>query len=41
MQEGTSAGVAGTPGTFVNGQLVEGAVPFATFKQIIDSELKK
>jgi len=39
LQEGTTAGVGGTPGTFVNGQLVEGAVPYATFKSIIDAEL--
>lgn len=38
--EGAAAGVAGTPGTFVNGELVEGAVPYASFKQIIDSKLK-
>lgn len=38
-QEGAAAGVAGTPGTFVNGRLVEGAVPFASFKQIVDSVL--
>lgn len=36
QQEGTDAGVSGTPGTFVNGQLVEGAVPFETFKQIVE-----
>src|SRR3989339_203536 len=39
--EGISAGVSGTPGTFVNGQLVKGAVPYETFKQIIDSILAK
>jgi protein-disulfide isomerase len=38
-QEGASAGIAGTPGTFVNGQLVEGAVPYATLKQVIDQAL--
>lgn len=38
-QEGAAAGVAGTPGTFVNGQLVEGAVPYATLKQVIDQAL--
>lgn len=38
--EGSAAGVGGTPGTFVNGQLVEGAVPYATFKQIIEQRLK-
>ncbi|MFH2136505.1 MAG: thioredoxin domain-containing protein, partial [Patescibacteria group bacterium] len=33
------AGVEGTPATFVNGELVSGAVPYAQFKQIIDSYL--
>lgn len=37
---GEAAGVNGTPATFINGQLVSGAVPYATLKQIIDSELK-
>lgn len=35
LNEGSAAGVAGTPGTFVNGSLVEGAVPYATFEQIV------
>lgn len=39
LQEGSIAGIAGTPGTFVNGQLVEGAVPYTTFKSIIDAQL--
>ena len=38
-QEATAAGITGTPGTFVNSQLVKGAYPFDTFKQIIDAEL--
>jgi protein-disulfide isomerase len=38
--EGQSAGVSGTPGTFVNGELIKGAVPLENFKQIIDSQLK-
>lgn len=36
-QEGAQKGVNGTPATFVNGQLVSGAVPYEQFKQIIDS----
>ena len=40
-QEGSDAGVQGTPGTFVNGQLVEGAVPLAQFVTMIDGMLKK
>lgn len=35
VQEGSTAGVGGTPGTFVNGSLVEGAVPLANFQQIV------
>jgi len=38
-QAGLDAGVEGTPATFVNGELVSGAVPYAQFKQIIDSKL--
>jgi protein-disulfide isomerase len=36
-----AAGITGTPGTFVNDQLVKGAYPFDTFKQLIDAELAK
>lgn len=39
-QEGLANGVTGTPATFINGQLVKGALPFDSFKQIIDSLLK-
>ncbi|MDA0208503.1 MAG: thioredoxin domain-containing protein [bacterium] len=39
MQTGATAGVSGTPATFVNGQLVSGAVPYTSFQQIIDAEL--
>lgn len=35
QQEGTAAGVGGTPATFVNGQMIEGAVPLATFQQVV------
>lgn len=38
---GQEAGVNGTPATFVNGQFVSGAVPYSTFKQIVDAELAK
>lgn len=38
QQEGTDAGVSGTPATFVNGQMVEGAVPYATFEQIVKQD---
>lgn len=41
LQEGSAAGVEGTPATFVNGTLISGAVPFAQFKSMIDGLLKK
>jgi protein-disulfide isomerase len=37
LQEGATAGVGGTPATFVNGQMVEGAVPLATFEQAVQA----
>ena len=37
--DGQQAGIQGTPGFFVNGQLVSGAQPFEVFQQIIDAEL--
>jgi protein-disulfide isomerase len=39
LNEGSGAGVEGTPATFVNGQIVSGALPFDSFKQIIDQEI--
>ncbi|MCX5706050.1 MAG: DsbA family protein, partial [Candidatus Omnitrophica bacterium] len=36
-----AAGISGTPGTFVNSELVKGAYPYDTFKQLIDAELAK
>ena len=38
---GGEAGVEGTPANFVNGVLYVGALPTATFTQIIDAELTK
>ena len=38
---GTDAGVQGTPANFINGKIYVGALPTATFTQIIDSELNK
>ncbi len=40
-QAGGEAGVQGTPANFINGTLYPGALPTATFLQIIDSELEK
>lgn len=39
LQAGTTAGVRGTPAFYVNGQLIAGAQPFATFKAAIDAAL--
>lgn len=38
-QEGLSYGVDGTPGSFVNGVPVRGALPFESVKSIIDAQL--
>src|SRR6056297_2047886 len=39
LAEGQAAGVQGTPGTFINGELVSGAVPFEQLKTMIDQYL--
>ncbi len=39
--QGASYGVQGTPAFFVNGKLLSGAYPYASFKQLIDAELAK
>lgn len=41
LADGASAGVTGTPGTFINGRLIAGAQPFAAFKAVIEEELAK
>ncbi|MDP3900954.1 MAG: DsbA family protein [bacterium] len=40
-QSGVTAGVTGTPGSFVNGTIVRGALPFDQLKTIIDQELAR
>ena len=37
--QGSTLGVRGTPGFFVNGRFLGGAFPFESFKEIIDMEL--
>jgi len=37
---GAAVGVAGTPAFFINGQFLNGARPFESFKELIDDELK-
>jgi len=41
FNQGVSVGVSGTPTFYVDGQQLVGAQPFASFKQLIDSELAK
>ena len=40
-QEAGELGVTGTPSFFVNGRFLSGAQPFASFKRLIDEELRK
>jgi len=37
---GSSVGIQGTPGFFINGRLLAGAFPFQFFKEIIDKEIQ-
>ncbi|MFC1599070.1 DsbA family protein [Patescibacteria group bacterium] len=37
LQDGLTKGVRGTPGTFINGQKLPGAVPYETIEEIISS----
>jgi len=39
--EGSTYGVQGTPGFFINGRLIEGAQPYSAFETIIKEELEK
>ena len=39
--DGQIAGVRGTPGFFVNGQILSGAQPYSIFERMIQRELKK
>lgn len=41
INEGTTAGINATPGFIVDGNVIVGAQPFATFKTIIDQELSR
>lgn len=41
QEEGLAAGITGTPGIYVNEQLIKGALPYESFKQVIDSILAK
>jgi protein-disulfide isomerase len=39
LEQGKKAGVAGTPGFFINGVFLSGAQPLAEFEKIIDNQL--
>jgi protein-disulfide isomerase len=39
FDEGSNAGVTGTPAFFINGRLISGAQPLERFIQVIDEEL--
>lgn len=39
LNDGTSAGVTGTPAFYINGKFLGGAFPYQAFKEIIDKEL--
>ena len=41
LSDGSAAGIRGTPGFIINGQLVSGAQPYASFQQVIEAELNK
>lgn len=41
LEQGESLKVSGTPQTFVNGRLLNGAQPLAKFRKLIDEELAK
>ncbi|MBU1039442.1 DsbA family protein [Patescibacteria group bacterium] len=41
LQEGSAYGVGGTPTTFVNGQPLEGALPYEQVKSVVDQILNK
>lgn len=41
LKDGQAAGVTGTPNTFVNGRKLNGALPYESFKSLIEEELNK
>lgn len=38
--EGAQKGVRGAPATFINGEMISGAVPYSTIKEVIEKKLK-
>ena len=41
LKEGQGIGVTGTPASFINGEKVSGAQPYAVFKEVIERKLKE
>ena len=41
IQEGSKAGVTGTPAMFINGRSLSGNQPYSEIKQVIDDELQR
>lgn len=41
VQKGNGVGVSGTPAFFVNGIMISGAQPFASFQEVIQAELSR
>jgi protein-disulfide isomerase len=41
LSEGMAAGVTGTPGFFINGRPLFGAMPFSEFQRVIEKELTR
>jgi protein-disulfide isomerase len=41
LADGQAVGVNGTPASFINGKMLNGAQPYETFKAAIEEELKK
>ena len=41
FQEGSAAGVSGTPAMFVNGRFISGAVPLEQIAEVVDDELRR
>jgi protein-disulfide isomerase len=39
LADGQKAGVSGTPATFINGKLIEGAYPYEAYKESIEASL--
>ena len=41
VEEGSRAGVTGTPAMFINGRLLSGNQPYAEIRELIEDELQR